>query len=191
MTIIDKIRDTFSDYTVGMILTREEIINIVCTKHGTKPGSVIPSDYCYNRNNKGVRLEGKFTIFEFLGGSRYKYLGEGYPYTGKIYAKERGCIKENVIGEWDNGKVILYKETKTFEEDFDIQEGRLPVEYIDKTVFTEQKDFPLSAIREMYDEGDIIPNPDYQRDYVYNDKQASRYKAFDIANIDCFVFSCT
>lgn len=50
----------------------------------------------------------------------------------------------------------------------------MQVNYNDKTVFTEQKDFPLSTIRDMYDEGDIIPNPDYQRDYVYNDKQASK-----------------
>lgn len=44
----------------------------------------------------------------------------------------------------------------------------------DKQVFTDRTDFPLSTLREMVDEGDIIPNPDYQRDYVYNDKQASK-----------------
>lgn len=44
----------------------------------------------------------------------------------------------------------------------------------DKLVFTEKKDIPLSSLKDMVDEGDIIPNPDYQRDYVYDDKQASR-----------------
>ena len=44
----------------------------------------------------------------------------------------------------------------------------------DKQVFTKTADFPLSTLREMVDDGDIIPNPDYQRDYVYNDKQASK-----------------
>lgn len=44
----------------------------------------------------------------------------------------------------------------------------------DRTVFTESKDFPLSNIREMLADGDIIPNPDYQRDYVYNNMQASK-----------------
>ena len=43
-----------------------------------------------------------------------------------------------------------------------------------QTVFTDSIDFPLSNIREMIAEGDIIPNPDYQRDYIYNDKQASK-----------------
>lgn len=44
----------------------------------------------------------------------------------------------------------------------------------DKQVFTKTADFPLTTLREMVDDGDIIPNPDYQRDYVYNDKQASK-----------------
>lgn len=43
-----------------------------------------------------------------------------------------------------------------------------------KKVFTEKKDFPLSTIKDMFDEGDIIPQPDYQRDYVYDEKNASR-----------------
>lgn len=44
----------------------------------------------------------------------------------------------------------------------------------DKQVFTDKSDYPLSTLREMVDDGDIVPNPDYQRDYVYNDKQASK-----------------
>ena len=46
--------------------------------------------------------------------------------------------------------------------------------FSDKKVFTDKTNFPLSTLREMVDEGDIVPNPDYQRDYVYNDKQASK-----------------
>lgn len=43
-----------------------------------------------------------------------------------------------------------------------------------KKVFTEKKDFPLSTIKDMFDDGDIVPQPDYQRDYVYDEKNASR-----------------
>lgn len=43
-----------------------------------------------------------------------------------------------------------------------------------KRVFTEKKDFPLSTIKEMFDDGDIIPQPDYQRDYVMDQRQASK-----------------
>ncbi len=41
-------------------------------------------------------------------------------------------------------------------------------------VFTQTKDFPISTIKEMYDEGDIIPQPTFQRDYVMDDKKASK-----------------
>ena len=43
-----------------------------------------------------------------------------------------------------------------------------------KRVYTEKKDFPLSTIKDMFDEGDIIPQPDYQRDYVYDEMKASK-----------------
>ena len=43
-----------------------------------------------------------------------------------------------------------------------------------KRVFTDKRDFPLSTIREMFADGDVIPQPDYQRDYVMDDKRASK-----------------
>ena len=44
----------------------------------------------------------------------------------------------------------------------------------DKKVFTEQKDLTLSQLKEMCADGDIVTNPDYQRDYVYNNRLASK-----------------
>ena len=41
-------------------------------------------------------------------------------------------------------------------------------------VFTQTKDLPISTIKEMFDDGDIIPQPTYQRDYVMDNKQASK-----------------
>ena len=43
-----------------------------------------------------------------------------------------------------------------------------------KKVYTVIKDYPLSIIKEMFDDGDIIPQPDYQRDYIMDDKKASK-----------------
>lgn len=43
-----------------------------------------------------------------------------------------------------------------------------------KKVFTDTKDYPLSIIKDMFDEGDIIPQPDYQRDYIMDEKKASK-----------------
>lgn len=43
-----------------------------------------------------------------------------------------------------------------------------------KRVYTISKDYPITTIRDMFEEGDIVPQPDYQRDYVMDDKKASK-----------------
>lgn len=43
-----------------------------------------------------------------------------------------------------------------------------------RTVFTDKKDFTFSSIKEMFDDGEIITDPDYQRDFVYTQKQSSK-----------------
>ena len=59
-----------------------------------------------------------------------------------------------------------------------LRKGRLKVgvlEILDeKKVFTEDKNFPLSTLREMFDDGDIIPDPDYQRDFIYDIARRSK-----------------
>ena len=59
----------------------------------------------------------------------------------------------------------------------------LAIEEKTKRVFTDKKDFPLSLIKEMFDDGDIIPQPDYQRDYVMDNKIASRLIESVLLNI--------
>lgn len=44
----------------------------------------------------------------------------------------------------------------------------------EKNIYTDSKDFTLSNLREMVSEGDIVTNPEYQRDYVYDNKRASK-----------------
>lgn len=43
-----------------------------------------------------------------------------------------------------------------------------------KKVYTDTIDYPLNVIKEMFDDGDIIPQPDYQRDYIMDEKKASK-----------------
>lgn len=52
-----------------------------------------------------------------------------------------------------------------------------------KRVFTDKKDLALSQIKEMFDDGDIIPQPDYQRDYVMDEKTSSRLIESVLMNI--------
>lgn len=42
-----------------------------------------------------------------------------------------------------------------------------------KKVFTKSMDPSLSSLKELYDDGDLITNPDYQREFVYTDKESS------------------
>ena len=48
------------------------------------------------------------------------------------------------------------------------------MDFENKTVFTDKKDYTLSTIKEMFDDGDIITDPDYQRDFVYTERQSSK-----------------
>lgn len=59
----------------------------------------------------------------------------------------------------------------------------IEIEENTKRVFTDKKDFPLSLIKDMFDDGDIIPQPDYQRDYVMDVKTASRLIESVLLNI--------
>lgn len=105
MTIYNQINE-FLKGDFGQIVTGTEIKNGLKLKYGTKPGSVIPSDYCYNRINDGIRFNKH--IFQYIGRNRYKYLGEKYPYTGKIFHKPAGQDYELIVGEWNKGKKVIF-----------------------------------------------------------------------------------
>ena len=56
-----------------------EIKQMVYSKFGRNMGSVIPSDYCYNKTNKGkVGKLVSFNLFVQVKRGLYKYVGEGY-----------------------------------------------------------------------------------------------------------------
>ena len=42
------------------------------------------------------------------------------------------------------------------------------------TVHVEQKDFTLMQLKDDVDSNDIVTNPDYQRNYIYDNKRASK-----------------
>ncbi|WP_019229976.1 HNH endonuclease [Sedimentibacter sp. B4] len=106
MTILDKVRDTFKWCEIGNEFTTQEIINKVVLKHGCNPGSIIPSDYCYNRINNGIDFENHLHLFEYMGNKTYKFLGENFSYSGTIFHKPKGGY-EIAIGKWTNG-IINY-----------------------------------------------------------------------------------
>lgn len=100
MTIDDKmiqaVDEIITAHGSGYIATRREIISFVHNRFSITEGSIIPSDYCYNRVNDGISLA-KPTLFEYVETGKYRCLGVRYPYNGNIYHKDM------IVGHCDNG----------------------------------------------------------------------------------------
>lgn len=105
MTIDQKltaaVQELIAKFGERHIISRKELISYMWINYQVVSGSVIPSDYCYNRINNGISLS-KPTLFEFLGNGEYRCLGISYPYEGVIYHKDQ------VIGTCHNGKRKIY-----------------------------------------------------------------------------------
>jgi hypothetical protein len=106
MTIYEQIKELLKGKE-GNIVYLSKVKKELFEKYGTNASSIILSDYCYNRINKGIPFEKH--IFEYQGHGTYRYLGENYPYAGFIYEKPQGKNKESIAGEWKNGTNILYE----------------------------------------------------------------------------------
>lgn len=83
------------------IATRQELLSLLHNKYGVAVGSIIPSDYCYNRINDGIALS-KPTLFEYVAAGQYRCLGKHYPYNGNIYHKDL------VVGKCENGEREIF-----------------------------------------------------------------------------------
>jgi hypothetical protein len=135
MKIYNQIIEAYKDKK-GEILTSKQIKNMLKLKFNTNSSSIIPSDYCYNRTNKGVNFNQH--LFIRINRKEYKYLGENYPYIGRIYWKPKQETNELFVGEWEDGKYTFFQ-----------------------NVFKEQKDninnsnikiLTISQIKKLYEE---------------------------------------
>lgn len=106
MTIYQQIIDVCQDKE-GKILTTRHIKDTVWMKYKTNRSSVIPSDYCYNRINEGIRFNQH--LFVMLNRGEYKFIGEQYPYSGLILFKPKGTSEERVVGEWKHGDYYVWE----------------------------------------------------------------------------------
>lgn len=92
------LRSVLANVTKGTVLSAHEINSAVLDAFpGTPKGSILISDRCYNITNRGLSANHDFRIFEFMGRGAYRYLGEGYPYSGYVTWRNERC------GEWTNG----------------------------------------------------------------------------------------
>ena len=117
MTIEEKISEAISAYIekngANSILSRGEIFEIISKKYSdVKYGSIIPSDYCYNRYNFGVKkFKDSPHFFEYIKRNTYRVIGISQDYSGCIYHKKKGDKKEQIVGKWQNG-VLYFDEDK-------------------------------------------------------------------------------
>jgi 5-methylcytosine-specific restriction endonuclease McrBC GTP-binding regulatory subunit McrB len=112
MDIKEQIKKTFEDTVYRTKFTSKEINEKVNKKFGTDKQSVLPSDRCYNKTNKGLTFDKELHIFEDLKDEdKYMYLGEGNKYNGKIFFNGVNSHKEQEVGEWIDGKSKFYINT--------------------------------------------------------------------------------
>ncbi|MFJ7737544.1 DUF6998 domain-containing protein [Lysinibacillus sp. NPDC097287] len=107
MTIYEQIKEMMMNKD-NQIISPAEVKSQLKRQYGTNSESVILSDYCYNRYNKGITFNKH--LFLYVTKSNYKYIGENFAYTGLIFHKPQGQTGEFVVGEWRNGVKELYNE---------------------------------------------------------------------------------
>ena len=103
MTIDEQMRivvkEIISEYGPRHRVSLKELYELLGARFQTNSGSIIPSDYCYNRVNKGIEFHKKPRLFKFLGDGMYECLGENHLYTGDV----KNASDETVVGSWENG----------------------------------------------------------------------------------------
>lgn len=110
MTIKEMISEAISTYIkekgTETVLSRREIYEIVRAKYDVKYGSIIPTDYCYNRYNFGVKkFKNSPHFFEYIERNKFKVIGDNQPYSGCIYHKRKDGEKEQIVGKWQKGQL--------------------------------------------------------------------------------------
>ncbi len=103
---VEFIAEKIAQYGRGYDMAGTEIRYEMSIRYGRKLSSILPSDYCYNREN-GSLLCKLPRLFEYVSRNKYRLLGQGFPYLGPIYHKPIGQ-EERIIGEWTNGKRGLF-----------------------------------------------------------------------------------
>ena len=85
------------------LYTRAELYALIKIKNpNISINPWLPSDFCYNRCNKGIKslFKTRTHLFEYCGRNSYKILGKDFPYNGDIV--QGGTT----VGKWSNGKIV-------------------------------------------------------------------------------------
>ena len=105
MTIYEQLLAIF-EQNDDRIYTTGEIKSRLARRFKTNPSSVIPSDYCYNRWNHGVKEQPPILLWVRTG--EYRFIGPDQPWNGEVWGRPFGTSGDRVIGECVNGVRKLY-----------------------------------------------------------------------------------
>jgi hypothetical protein len=106
--IFDCLRIVTSQYKINTEYERYKIIDdFIKAFPEYKQGSVIQSDYCYNRSNDGIDFNKWIHIFKHSGRGKYIYLGENYPCDGEVIHYPKGNVSYE-CGIWKKGVYYPY-----------------------------------------------------------------------------------
>lgn len=87
--IIKEIEEFLLDVPMDYVFSTSWLKNELSKKYKRSRDSYIPSDYCYNRTNKGINYDKQPHYFLYLERGKYQYKGKNYVYSGNIEKKPR------------------------------------------------------------------------------------------------------
>ena len=104
--IVEYANEVVKKFGSGTVKERKEIIQEVHSKYGKENEGIIPSDYCYNRVNNGIKAN-KPTLFIYIDKDQYECVGLNYPYNGVIWHRPKGEKVDIPVGKCVNGKRVI------------------------------------------------------------------------------------
>lgn len=94
MKVVEEIEELLKSIPIGYKFSANWFKTALSKQYNRSENSYIPSDYCYNRKNKGINYDIQPHYFLRLGRGKYKYVGKNYVFKGEIEEKPR--IKNNL-----------------------------------------------------------------------------------------------
>lgn len=89
MSVIEEIENFLKSMPIGYEFSCSWFKAELSKQYNRSTESYIPSDYCYNRKNKGINYGKQPHYFLRLGRGKYKYVGKDYIFTGEVEEKPR------------------------------------------------------------------------------------------------------
>ena len=92
MRVLDEIEEFTKAMPLNYEFSTSWFKNTLSKQYSRSTGSYIPSDYCYNRKNKGINYDKQPHYFLYLGRNRYRYVGKDYVYNGEVEENPRKSL---------------------------------------------------------------------------------------------------